>query len=49
MKNTIVKHWKEDDSDLKEGEVPFYLDEQSKTIIRENIIGAIIQCPLIIR
>lgn len=50
LKNTIVKSWKEGEAnELAEGEQPFCLDEQSKTVIRDNIIAAIIQCPLIIR
>ena len=49
LKNTIVKYWKEGEADLAEGEQPFSLDDQSKAFIRDNIIGAIIHCPLLIR
>lgn len=50
LKNTIVKSWKETEpDDLTEGEQAFCLDDQSKVVLRENIMGAIIQSPLIIR
>ena len=51
LKNTIVKHWKEGEgNEAAEGaEAAFTLAEQSKAVIRDNIIGAIIQCPLILR
>lgn len=49
LKNTIMAHWKEEEGEVTEGENAFCLDEQSKAVIRENIVGAIIQSPLIIR
>jgi hypothetical protein len=49
LKNTIVAHWKaEEGGEGKEGERTFCLDDQSKVLIRDNIIGAIIQSPLMI-
>ena len=51
LKNTIVKYWKEGEASEQTAEgtdQPFTLDEQSKAVIRENVIGAIIQCPLIL-
>ena len=50
LKNIIMKNWKErDSSELDEGEQPFCIAEQSKIIIRERIVDAIIQSPLTIR
>lgn len=50
LKNTVVKYWKaEETNELAEGEEPYSLDEQSKAELRDKIVGAIIQCPLIIR
>ena len=50
LKNTIVKYWKaEETNELAEGEEPFSLDEQSKAELRDKVVGAIIQCPLISR
>ena len=50
LKNTIFKYWKErDQTEVVGNELPYCIPEPSKTLIRENIIGAIIQSPTLIR
>ena len=49
LKNSIFKYWKERDPNDSVGEeLPYSIPEQVKAIIRENVIGAIIQAPPLI-
>ena len=49
MKNSIFKYWKERDPNDSVGEeLPYSIPEPVKALIRENVIGAIIQAPALI-
>ena len=50
LKNSIFKYWKERDPNDSVGEeLPYSIPEPAKTLIRDNVIGAIIQAPPLIR
>ena len=50
LKNTVFKFWKgKEANELAEGEQPYSIDEESRTVIRENVVASIIQSPLNIR
>ena len=49
LKNSIFRYWKErDPSEAVDEELPYCIPEAAKALIRENIIGAIIQAPVLI-
>ena len=49
MKNSIFRYWKErDPSEAVGEELPYCIPEAAKTLIRENVIRAIIQAPMLI-
>lgn len=50
LKNCVYKYWKErEPGEVSIGtELPYSIPEQSKAIIRDNIIGGIIQSPTLI-
>ena len=50
LKNSIFRYWKDrDPSDSVGEELPYSIPEAAKALIRENVIGAIIQAPTLIR
>ena len=58
LKNCVFKYWKPLDlgevggsAEANSGEElpPYSIPEQSKSLIRENIVGAVIHTPLLIR
>ena len=49
LKNSIFRYWKEHDPSEAVGEeLPYCIPEAAKSLIRENVIGAIIQAPPLI-
>jgi len=50
LKNCVFKYWKpHDPSDVGDELPPYSIPEQAKSLIRDNIVGAIIHTPLLIR
>jgi len=50
LKNCMFKYWKpHDPSDVGDELPPYSIPEQAKSLIRDNIVGAIIRTPLLIR
>ena len=50
LKNCVFKYWKpHDPSDVGDELPPYSIPEQAKSLIRDNIVGAIIRTPLLIR
>lgn len=50
LKNCVGKYWKDREPEdvVAGGELPYCIPEQAKALIRDNIIGAIIQSPTLI-
>ncbi len=49
LKNCVYKYWKDREVGEVEEEHPYSIPEAAKAVIRENIVGGIIQTPMIIR
>lgn len=49
LKNTVNKYWKARDSDEGETEQLYTIQEESKHVLRQNVIEGIIQTPPLIR
>ncbi len=48
LKNCVYKYWKDREAAEVGDELPYSIPEAAKALIRENIVGAIIQSPMII-